>query len=335
MSFRFASPLFLLLLLLVPVLVFLYLRRETVSKGGSLSFSSLNLLAGLSYSSRLGWRHTVVIFRLVSITLLVFTLARPQTGQAKEIIKGEGIDIVLVLDVSGSMAAEDFQPKNRLEAAKDVIHEFVAGREYDRIGLVVFARQSFTQVPLTLDYDVLLDLLDQIRLGPEMGLEDGTAIGIAIANATNRLNDSTANSKVVILLTDGVNNAGQIDPATAAQIARTLGVRIYTIGAGRPGNAPYPVQDPIFGKHYVNLPSELDEDSLRQIAEISGGLYFRATDSQALHQIYQRISEMEKTEVEVRRYTRYRELAYFFALPALGFILIEILLTNTVFRKIP
>jgi Ca-activated chloride channel family protein len=276
-----------------------------------------------------------VIFRLVSITLLVFTLARPQTGQAKEIIKGEGIDIVLVLDVSGSMAAEDFQPKNRLEAAKDVIHEFVAGREYDRIGLVVFARQSFTQVPLTLDYDVLLDLLDQIRLGPEMGLEDGTAIGIAIANATNRLKDSTANSKVVILLTDGVNNAGQIDPATAAQIARTLGVRIYTIGAGRPGNAPYPVQDPIFGKHYVNLPSELDEDSLRQIAEISGGLYFRATDSQALHQIYQRISEMEKTEVEVRRYTRYRELAYFFALPALGFILIEILLTNTVFRKIP
>jgi len=242
---------------------------------------------------------------------------------------------MLLLDVSGSMAAEDFQPKNRLEAAKDVIKEFVEGREHDRIGLVVFARQSFTQVPLTLDYDVLLDLLDQIRLGPDMGLEDGTAIGIAIATATNRLKDSTAKSKIIVLLTDGVNNAGQIDPPTAAQIAQTLDIKIYTVGAGRPGSAPYPVQDPIFGKRYVNLPSELDEESLRQIADTTGGLYFRATDSEALRQIYQRISEMEKTEVEVRRYTRYRELAYVFALPALGLILIEVLLANTVFRKIP
>jgi Ca-activated chloride channel family protein len=177
--------------------------------------------------------------------------------------------------------------------------------------------------------------LDQIRLGPDMGLEDGTAIGIAIANATNRLKDSTAQSKIIVLLTDGVNNAGQIDPPTAAQIAQTLGIKIYTIGAGRPGSAPYPVQDPFFGKRYVNLPSELDEESLRQIAETTGGLYFRATDSQALRQIYERISEMEKTEVEVRRYTRYRELAYLFALPTLGLVLVEVLLANTVFRKIP
>jgi len=300
-----------------------------------LSFPSLNLVAGLPPSPRLSWRHVLVVFRLSAITLLVLTLARPQTGQAKEIIKGEGVDIMLVLDVSGSMAAEDFQPKNRLEAAKEVIQEFVEGREYDRIGLVVFSRQSFTQCPLTLDYDVLLNLLDQIRLGPDMGLEDGTAIGIAIANATNRLKDSTAKSKIIVLLTDGVNNAGQIDPPTAAQMAQTLGIKIYTIGAGRPGSAPYPVQDPFFGKRYVNLPNELDEESLRQIAEITEGLYFRATDSQALRQIYQRISEMEKTEVEVRRYTRYRELAYLFALPALGLILIEVLLANTVFRKVP
>jgi Ca-activated chloride channel family protein len=333
--FRFASPFFLLLLLLIPVLAFLYLRREAVSRQGTLSFPSLNLVTGLPHSPRLSWRHVLVVFRLSAIALLVFTLARPQTGRAKEIIKGEGIDIMLVLDVSGSMAAEDFQPKNRLEAAKEVIQEFVEGREYDRIGLVVFARQSFTQCPLTLDYDVLLDLLGQIRLGPDMGLEDGTAIGIAIANATNRLKDSTAKSKIIVLLTDGVNNAGQIDPPTAAQIAQTLGIKIYTIGAGRPGSAPYPVQDPFLGKRYVNLPSELDEESLRQIAEITEGLYFRATDSQALRQIYQRISEMEKTEVEVRRYTRYRELAHLFALPALGLVLIEVLLADTAFRKIP
>jgi Ca-activated chloride channel family protein len=333
--FRFASPFYLLLVLLIPVLAFLYLRREAVSKRGTLSFPSLNLVAGLPRSPRLSWRHVLAIFRLSAITLLVFTLARPQTGQAKEIIRGEGIDIMLVLDVSGSMAAEDFEPQNRLGAAKEVIQEFVGGREYDCIGLVVFARQSFIQCPLTLDYDVLLDLLDQIRLGPDMGLEDGTAIGIAIANATNRLKDSTAKSKVIVLLTDGVNNAGQIDPPTAAQIAQTLGIKIYTVGAGRPGSAPYPVQDPFFGKRYVNLPSELDEESLHQIAEITGGLYFRATDSQALRQIYQRISEMEKTEVEVRRYTRYRELPYLFALPALGLILTEVLLANTVFRKIP
>jgi Ca-activated chloride channel family protein len=333
--FRFASPFYLLLLLLIPVLAFLYLRREAVSKRGTLSFPSLNLVAGLPRSPRLSWRYVLVVFRLSAITLLVFTLAHPQTGQAREIIKGEGIDIMLVLDVSGSMAAEDFEPKNRLEAAKEVIQEFVEGREYDRIGLVVFARQSFIQCPLTLDYDVLLDLLDQIRLGLDMGLRDGTAIGIAIANATNRLKDSTAQSKIIVLLTDGVNNAGQIDPPTAAQIAQTLGIKIYTIGAGRPGSAPYPVEDPFLGKRYVNLPNELDEESLRQIADITGGLYFRATDSQALRQIYQRISEMEKTEVEVRRYTHYRELAYLFALPALGLILIEVLLANTVFRKVP
>jgi Ca-activated chloride channel family protein len=333
--FRFASPFFLLLLLLIPGLAFFYLRREAASRWGTLSFPSLNLVAGLPRSPRLSWRHVLVVFRLSAITLLVFTLAHPQTGQAKEIIKGEGIDIMLVLDVSGSMAAEDFEPKNRLEAAKEVIQEFVEGREYDRIGLVVFARQSFIQCPLTLDYDVLLDLLDQIRLGLDMGLRDGTAIGIAIANATNRLKDSTAQSKIIVLLTDGVNNAGQIDPPTAAQIAQTLGIKIYTIGAGRPGSAPYPVEDPFFGKRYVNLPNELDEESLRQIADITGGLYFRATDSQALRQIYQRISEMEKTEVEVRRYTHYRELAYLFALPALGLILIEVLLANTVFRKVP
>jgi Ca-activated chloride channel family protein len=327
--FRFAGPFYLLLLLLTPVLTFLYLRREARSKRGTLSFPSLNLVAGLPRSPRLSWRHVLVVFRLLAIALLVFALARPQTGQAKEIVKGEGVDIMLVLDVSGSMAAEDFEPQNRLQAAKEVIQEFVKGRDYDRIGLVVFARQSFTQCPLTLDYDVLLDLLDQIRLGPDMGLEDGTAIGIAIANATNRLKDSTAKSKIIVLLTDGLNNAGQIDPPTAAQMAQTLGIKIYTIGAGRPGSAPYPVEDPFFGKRYVNLPSELDEESLRQIAEATGGLYFRATDSQALRQIYQRI------EVEVRRYTRYRELAYLFALPALGLILIEVLLSNTVFRKIP
>ncbi len=332
--FRFANPWLLLLLLIVPALAAWYVVRLRRARPGALQFSSLALTTGTPSSLRVTLRHLPVVLRLLSIALLIVMLARPQTGHAREVVKGEGIDIMLVIDISGSMAAEDFKPDNRLAVAKQVVAEFIQGRAYDRIGMVVFASQSYLQCPLTLDYDVLLRLLDEVQLAPDLGLEDGTAIGMAIANGVSRLEDSTAQSKVIILLTDGINNRGQIDPQTAAGIARTMGVKIYTIGAGTIGEAPMPVQG-IFGKQYVNVPVELDEETLTAVAETTGGQYFRATDAEALRQIYRQISQMEQTEVEVNRYVRYTELGAYVGIPALALILVEVLLRNTVFRKLP
>jgi Ca-activated chloride channel family protein len=200
---------------------------------------------------------------MVAIFIFILAFARPQAGQKEEEIITEGIDIMLTLDISGSMKAEDFAPQNRLGAAKEVLKEFIKSRKNDRIGMVVFSRYSFTQCPLTLDYGVLLELLDKVDIGM---IEDGTAIGMAISNAVNRLRDSTVKSKIIILLTDGVNNAGKIDPMTAAKAAKALGIKIYTVGAGRPGGAMYPVEDPIFGKRYVQMETEIDETLLKNIA---------------------------------------------------------------------
>jgi Ca-activated chloride channel family protein len=251
------------------------------------------------------------------------------------VVRGEGIDIMLVLDMSGSMAAEDFQPQNRLGVAKEVVKEFVRGRQYDRIGLVVFARQSYLQCPLTLDYDILTRLVDQIELAPDMNLADGTAIGVAIGTAVNHLKDSAAKSRVVVLLTDGNNNAGPIDPVTAAQAAHALGVRVYTIGAGRPGSAPIPVRDPLLGTTRLSMPTELDEATLQSVAETADGLYFRATDADALRQIYQKISQMEQSKVEIKRYTRYSELAGWFLAPALALLALEWVLRQSWLRTLP
>lgn len=273
-----------------------------------------------------------MMLRMAVIFIFILALARPQDSQKEEEIITEGIDIMLTLDISGSMKAEDFAPQNRLSAAKDVLREFIKSRKNDRMGLVVFSRYSFTQCPLTLDYGALLELLDKVDIGM---IEDGTAIGMAIANAVNRLRDSNVKSKIIILLTDGVNNAGKIDPLTAAKLAKSIGIKLYAIGAGKPGGAMYPVEDPIFGKRYVHIDTEIDEPLLRNIALETGGLYFRAKDKEGLMEIYKTIGELEKTKIETKEYANYTELAGIFMLPGFILFLLEIALANTLFRKIP
>jgi Ca-activated chloride channel family protein len=328
---RFAAPWFLLLLALVPALVWRHLAGRA-RRGPSLRFSAV---AGLGRSAGyrvLAGRHGLFALRMLVLVLITVALARPQFGSRFEEIVTEGIDIMLALDVSTSMKAEDFRPLNRLHVAKEVATQFVEGRRNDRIGMVVFAARSLTQCPLTLDYGVLLSLLDGIDFGM---IEDGTAIGMGIGTCLARLRESEAKSKIIILLTDGINNRGQIDPITAAHMARTLGVKIYTIGAGTKGTAPYPVDEGIFGTRYVQIPVELDEETLTEVARITGGLYFRATDAERLEEIYQEISEMEKTRIESREYVEYSERFRWAAIPALLLLVAEATLAGTILRKIP
>jgi Ca-activated chloride channel family protein len=267
---------------------------------------------------------------MIALACLIVGFARPQTASTGENIYTEGIDIALVVDISGSMLAEDLKP-NRIEAAKEVATEFIDGRASDRIGLVVFAGQSFTQCPLTLDHRVVKDLLREIESGM---VEDGTAIGLAIAQGVNRLKEGKAQSKVMILLTDGVNNRGEIDPLTATQIATSFGIRIYAIGVGTIGEAPYPFQTP-FGVRYQNVPVDVDEATLRQVASMTGGQYFRATNNRKLRDIYAEIDKLEKTRIEVRAYRSYTELFYGWVGFGLIGVLLEFALTRTLLRKIP
>ena len=328
---QFAHPWFLLLLLLVPPMVYWHLRRGARA-GATLRYSNVEAVKKVKRGHIWWARHVLFGLRVLVVVLLVLALARPQSGRTEEQINTEGIDIVIALDISGSMRAVDFKPKNRIEAAKEVAARFIKGRKSDRIGLVVFAAESYTQCPLTLDYGILLHFLKQVDVGL---VKDGTAIGLGIANAVNRLRYSTAKSKVIILLTDGRNNAGEVDPITAARIAKALGVRIYTIGVGTRGNALYPVDDPFFGRRYVSMPVEIDEDLLREIARETGGRYFRATDTAALERIFDEIGKLEKTKIEVKHYVRYKELFIRFLLPAFAILLLEIVVANTRFRKLP
>jgi Ca-activated chloride channel family protein len=330
--FRFAHPLWLLALLLIPLMVWI---RRTRGRPATLQYSDLRLVQGLPPSFRLRLRWVPDALRVMALALLALAVARPQAGRTLETVSGEGVDIVLALDMSGSMAALDFEPQNRLEAAKQVVTEFIADRRYDRIGLVVFAREAFSQSPPTIDYDVLGGLLAQIELAPDMGLDDGTAIGLGLAQAADMLADSQAESRVIILLTDGVNNAGQIDPLTAAQAAAALGIRVYTVGAARPGQVPVPVDDPLLGPTTRMMESKIDEETLLRIAQIAGGLYFRAQDTQGLQQIYAQISQLEKSQIKVQRFIRYRELAGWLLLPAFGLILLEVVLRQTWLRPLP
>ncbi|HOY45553.1 MAG TPA: VWA domain-containing protein [bacterium] len=329
--FRFANPEFLFLLLILPVMLFWYLRRSLRSRS-TVRYSDIALIKEVGTSSRQRYRHLLFLLRLAALALMIIAFARPQAGSREEEMITEGIDIVLSMDISSSMLAEDFQPKNRLEAAKLVAADFIKGRSNDRIGMVVFAGQSFTQCPLTLDYGILLKFLEEIHIGQ---IEDGTAIGMGLGTSINRLRDSKAKSKVVILLTDGQNNRGELDPITAARIAKSFNIRVYTIGAGSKGEALYPVDDPIFGRRYVRMPVNIDEELLRRVANMSGGQYFRATDKSSLERIYKEISEMEKTKIEVKQYTRYRELFSRYLIAALILLALEVILGNTVFRKIP
>lgn len=330
MIFRFASP-WLLLLLLVPFLLALlpWLTRRR-SRPATLQYSDLGLTTHLNPTFRPRLRFILPVLRLVALILLILALARPQTGNAREIISGEGVDIAIVLDISGSMAALDFEP-NRLGAARQVIHDFIDNRQYDRIGLVIFATEAFSQVPPTLDYKVLKDILDETQVSWDIGLDSGTAIGLGLANGANMLRDSQAESRVIILLTDGANNSGQIDPLTAAEIAKALNIRVYTIGAARPGPAALPFPD----GRIEYRDSEIDEETLRNIADITDGLYFRAEDARGLQEIYDKINELERSQVEVRVFTRYTELLIWFAFPAIILLVVEMLLGRTLLRKIP
>ena len=287
----------------------------------------------MSLRSRTRWLPTVL--HLLTLALLIVAVARPQASREREVVRGKGVDIILALDMSGSMAALDFAPDDRLGAAKNVIESFIAKRHYDRIGLVVFAREAFSQCPPTFDYDALRQLLAQVDLAPEMGLEDGTAIGMGLAQAVAMLQESEAASKLVILLTDGVNNAGQIDPITAAQAAEALDIRVYTVGMGKPGMVPFPVNDSLFGKRMRTIPSEIDEETLQRIADTTGALFFRATDTDGLQRTYDEIDRMEKSKVEVEVFTRYKELCGWVLIPALALLLIEWVLRSTLYRTLP
>jgi Ca-activated chloride channel homolog len=265
------------------------------------------------------------------LILGILALARPQVRDVVQERYAEGVDIMLVLDTSTSMRAQDFQP-NRFEAARDVASEFIRSRVSDRVGLIVFAAKAFTQAPLTLDYDFLQRMLAEVDIGI---IEDGTAIGTALATAVNRLADSDAKSKVVILLTDGQNNRGEIDPVTAAEVAQALGVRVYSIGVGAHGEAPFVFTDPFGGQRRRMVPVDIDEQMLQTVADLTGGRYFRATTKQALRSIYDEIGELEKTRIEERIYTDYEERYAIFLWPAFGLLLLEVLLSTTRLRGFP
>ncbi len=330
--FHFADPWYLLALIVIPVMIFWYLKNAG-KNSGKLKYSDIRLLRDLGKTFKQRIRHILFVLRVFAVILFIIALARPQSGSKEEKISTEGVDIVLAMDVSSSMLAEDFKPNNRLQAAKIVAEEFIKGRINDRIGMVVFAGESFTQCPLTLDYGVLLTLLKEIKIADQNW--DGTAIGMGIANGVNRLRDSKAKSKIIILLTDGVNNKGQIDPITAARIAQALKIKIYTIGAGTQGTAMYPVDDPVFGRRYVPMEVKIDEKVLREIARITAGKYYRATNTKKLREIYNEIGEMEKTKIEINEYTRYTELFLYYLAFGLIFLLVEVILRNTYFRTIP
>lgn len=306
--------------------------RHRQFRSAAIKYSDVRIVSRASRSHRKQLRVILPILRIVAVALFFIAFARPRSGTEVREITSDGVDIMLALDVSSSMQAEDFKPHNRLYVAKEEIKKFVEKRVNDRIGLVVFARNSFTQCPLTVDYGVLLNFVDQVDFGI---IEDGTAIGMAIANGVNRLRESDAKSKIMILLTDGDNNAGEIDPVTASSLANTFDIKIYTIGVGQSGNAMFPVNDPLFGKRYVYRPTRIDETTLREIARTTGGEYFRARSEEELEKIYGIIDEMEKTEIEVSASIQYQELFHYFTLAGLLLLALEILLANSIFRKLP
>lgn len=324
----FAQPAFFGLLILVPLLVWWELKRSN-QKQATVVVSSVSSFRGLrSWKNFL--RPVLFVFRLLTLCCLIIALARPQTRNDEQLVTGEGIDIVLCLDISGSMLAQDFTP-NRMEAAKNVASEFIDHRPTDRIGLVIFSGESFTMCPLTTDRNVLKSQLFTVQSGL---LEDGTAIGSGLATGVDRLRNSPSKSKVIILLTDGENNGGLIDPNTAKEIAKSVGVKVYTVGMGTEGFAPVPIQTAtgvIMQREKVNI----DEKLLTQIATETGGKYYRAKDNESLKGIYDEINRLEKSKIEVSNIRRYSEQFYPFALAGAIFLLLELLLRWTVLRKFP
>lgn len=317
---------------LLAVLMLWYYFRRYRHRSATIKYSDIRIVKRAARSSRQKFRPLLVGLRILALALMFVALARPRAGTEVVDVSSEGIDIMLILDISSSMQAEDFKPNNRLYVAKEEIKKFIAKRPNDRIGLVVFARYAFTQCPLTVDHGVLLSFVDQVTFGM---VEDATAIGMAVATAANRLRESPAKSKIMVLLTDGDNNAGEIDPITSANLAAALDIKVYTIGAGKPGNAMYPIQDPLFGKRYVYQPVKIDEETLTEIANRTGGKYYRARSGEELDKIYAEIDQLEKTEINVSARIQYRELFQPLLYGALGFLVLELVLGSTYFRKLP
>src|SRR5665213_1331810 len=324
----FGQPWLLLLFLIIPILIYWKFNK------GKKQVAAIGISSTKGLSNSRSWKNTFqqfpFIFRLLALSCIIVALARPQTKFDETQTEGEGIDIILAIDVSGSMTAQDFTP-NRMEAAKKVAEDFVDNRPSDRIGVVIFAGESFTICPLTTDHYVLKSQISQIRNGL---LEDGTAIGSGLATSVDRLRNSKAKSKVIILLTDGMNNGGLIDPATALEIAKTFHVKVYTIGVGTDGYAPTPVSTPL-GIVMQNQKVSIDETLLKNIAQQTGGEYFRATDNKSLESIYKQIDTMEKSKVEITTFHRYSEKFYPFIFAAMALLLIEIILRYTLFKKFP
>lgn len=326
---NFVHPYFLSLLLLVPLLVFWYMRQLT-KRYASMRMPGMDNFSASSLRGRL--QVTLPVLRALAFIALVIALARPQKSLRQEDIKAEGIDIMMAIDLSSSMLAQDFDP-NRLEASKRVGRDFIAKRAYDRVGLVVFAGEAFTQCPLTTDHDVIQQFLASLECGI---LEDGTAIGMGLATAVNRIKDSPVKSKIVILLTDGVNNTGYVAPLQAAQVAQEFGIKVYTIGVGSTGQTMAPSARRRDGRYVFNMVRvEIDEALLTQIAQMTGGKYYRATDEASLVNIYDTIDQLEKTEIEVTVIKRYSEEFYWFVIMGLIFLALEVFLRYTVLRTIP
>lgn len=330
-SITFANPGYFWLLILVPILIVWYVLRYRNQKP-ALQFSSISLLKKYRKTFRQRVYPLLFVLRLVALICLIIAMARPQSKLSRQEMKVEGIDIVLAMDVSGSMLAEDFKP-NRLEAAKKVAENFIKGRNSDRIGLVEFAGEAFTQTPLTIDHNVLLSQLDKVKSGV---IEDGTALGDGLATAINRIKDSKAQSKVIILLTDGVNNQGSVDPKSAAEIAALYGIRLYTIGLGTRGMAPYPFRTPFGGVQYQNVPVEIDEELMTEMAQSTdGGQYFRATNKKSLENIFSEIDKMEKTKIDVTQYNQTKDEYLIFLMIGLVSLALEIILGTLYFKSTP
>lgn len=328
-SIEFASPYFLYILIIIPLLVvwYVFLGRKHQAY---VKFTDTSFFAGLPRSWKVYVRHILFALEMCALALLIVALARPQSSSKNQKINVEGIDIVLTMDISSSMLAQDLKP-DRLEAAKNVAADFVKGRPGDRMGLVVFASETFTQVPLTTDHNMLLNMLKDMQCGM---LEDGTAIGDGLASSVSRLKDSEAISKVVILLTDGDNNAGSVDPATAAEMAKIFGIRVYTIGAGTRGTAPYPVQTPFGGIQYQQIPVNINEPLLQQIADETGGKYYRATSNEKLQQIYDEIDQLERSKIEINEFTRVHEEFLPLVIWSLALLLLAFILRHTVLKTL-
>jgi Ca-activated chloride channel family protein len=327
-SIEFANIEFLVGLLILPLAIVWYVLKFKQQKPtvGISTFRSFNLT---SSSLKPKLRHSLFSLKIIGLGLLIVALARPQSSTSWQDVTTEGIDIVIALDISSSMLARDFEP-NRLEASKQVAIDFIAERPNDRMGLVIYSGESFTQCPITTDHAVLKNLFQDIKNGM---IEDGTAIGLGLANAVTRIKDSEAKSKVIILLTDGENNAGTIPPLTAAEIAKSFGIRVYTIGVGTNGMAPYPVQNPFGGISYQDMEVKIDEQTLLSIAQMTDGQYFRATDKKKLKEIYQEIDKLEKSKINVTEYRKKSEEFYPWALAAFILFGLEFVLRNTYFKS--